>query len=154
MRGMEKLGASYIPLLLAIGTGALVAIQSVWNGIASRQIGALNTGLSSMIAGGTVALVLLAVSFSRQGVPDGLRPSAGFVIGAGILGVVILTGIAFSVQRVGVTAGLAGVIFGQLLLAFLLDLFGVGGPAVRLEIRRVIGLALLGVAVFLLLPRG
>jgi uncharacterized membrane protein YdcZ (DUF606 family) len=58
------------------------------------------------------------------------------------------------VQRVGVTAGLAGVILGQLLVAFVIDLLGWGGTTVPFELRRVIGLALLGVALYLVLPRG
>ena len=142
-----------IPLVLAVFTGALVAIQSLWNGIAGRQIGAVSTGLSSMVAGGAVALVLIGIQFARQGVPDGFRGSLGFLVGAGMLGVIILTGIAFAVQRIGVTAGLAGVIFGQLLFAFVLDTLGVGGTRIPLEPQRILGVALLGLALYLLLPR-
>jgi bacterial/archaeal transporter family-2 protein len=140
------------PIVLALVTGALIAIQSSWNGIAGKQLGAINTGLLSLAAGGFVAIIILLV---KRGVAsDALRSSGWYVVGAGVLGIIILASISFVVQRVGVTAGLAGVILGQLLVAFVIDLLGWGGTTVPFELRRVIGLALLGVALYLVLPRG
>lgn len=140
------------PIVLALATGALIAIQSSWNGIAGKQLGAINTGLLSLAAGGLVAIIILLI---RRGVvSDALRSSVWYVIGAGVLGIVILASISFVVQRVGVTAGLAGLILGQLLVAFLIDTFGWGGTPIPVETKRVIGLLLLGVAVYLVLPRG
>jgi bacterial/archaeal transporter family-2 protein len=145
------MNAQVFSIVLALLTGALIAVQSSWNGVAAKQFGAINTGLLSLAAGGLVAMVILAI---KRGVPsDALRSSAWYVIGAGVLGIVILAGISFVVQRVGVTAGLAGVILGQLFVAFLIDTLGWGGTAIPLETRRVIGLLLLSVAVYLVLPR-
>jgi bacterial/archaeal transporter family-2 protein len=139
-------------IILALATGALIAIQSSWNGLAGKQLGAINTGLLSLVAGGFVSLVVLVI---KRGVTsETLRSSVWYVVGAGVLGIVILASISFVVQRAGVTAGLAGVILGQLLVAFLIDTFGWGGTPIPIETRRVIGLLLLGLAVYLVLPRG
>jgi bacterial/archaeal transporter family-2 protein len=138
-------------IVLALATGALIAIQSSWNGLAGKQLGAINTGLLSLVAGGFVSLVVLVI---KRGVTsETLRSSVWYVVGAGVLGIVILASISFVVQRAGVTAGLAGVILGQLLVAFLIDTFGWGGTPIPIETRRVIGLLLLGLAVYLVLPR-
>jgi bacterial/archaeal transporter family-2 protein len=138
-------------IVLSLAIGALIAVQSSWNGVAGKQLGPINTGLLSLAAGGLIAIIVLLI---KRGVAaDGLRSSAWYVVGAGVLGIVILAGISFTVQRVGVTAGLAGVILGQLLVAFLIDSFGWGGTVVPVETRRIIGLALLGVALYLVLPR-
>jgi bacterial/archaeal transporter family-2 protein len=139
-------------IILSLGIGALIAIQSSWNGVAGRQLGAINTGLLSLAAGGLVALAILLV---KRGIAaEALRSSVWYVVGAGVLGILILAGISFTVQRVGVTAGLAGVILGQLLVAFLIDTFGWGGAAIPFDIKRVFGLLLLAVGVYLVLPRG
>jgi bacterial/archaeal transporter family-2 protein len=139
-------------VILALVTGALIAVQSSWNGIAGKNLGAINTGLLSLVAGGSVAFIILLV---KRGVAsDALRSSLWYGVGAGVLGIVILASISYVVQRVGVTAGLAGVILGQLLVAFLIDTFGWGGAPIPIETRRVAGLLLLGVAIYLVLPRG
>ena len=78
----------------------------------------------------------------------------GFVGLSGLLGIFIITGISFSLQRAGVAAGLATVILGQLALSTLIDTFGVGGAeAIPLSFQRVMGLLITALGVFLLLPR-
>jgi bacterial/archaeal transporter family-2 protein len=139
-------------IVLALLAGALVAVQSALLNIAGKQIGAINTGLLSLSVGGLVAIVIL---FIKRGLElEQLRTSGWYVLLAGSMGIVILTSIAFVVQRIGVTAGLAGLILAQLVVAFLIDTFGWGGPAIPFELRRVLGLALLAVGVYLVLPRG
>ena len=73
---------------------------------------------------------------------------------SGLLGILIITGISFSLQRAGVAAGLAGVIFGQLVLSTMIDLIGIGGvEPIPLTWMRVLGLLAMGVGVYLLLPK-
>ncbi len=144
-------------ILIALGAGALVAVQGGLLNIAGKQLGAINTGLLSLVTGGGVAVAVLLVKRGLDPVgfnPEQLRTSIWYVLGAGSLGIFILTGISFVIQRVGVTAGLTGVILGQLLVSFLIDTFGWGGAAIPFELRRVIGLALLIVGAYLVLPRG
>ena len=72
----------------------------------------------------------------------------------GILGVLIITGISFSLQRAGVAAGLAGVILGQLALSTVIDAIGLGGAEpIPLTTARILGLGIAGVGVYLLLPK-
>jgi bacterial/archaeal transporter family-2 protein len=136
---------------LALLTGALIAIQSSWSGLAGKQLGALNANLLGLIVGGTLSTIMLAV---KRNMPSEALASSGYVIGLGVSSILIGASISFVVQRVGVTTSLAGLLLGQLLVALLIDTFGWGGTVIALETRRVIGIILLGVAVYLLLPRG
>jgi bacterial/archaeal transporter family-2 protein len=146
------MNAQIFSILIALLAGTIVAVQTSLLNVAGKQLGAINTGLLSLAFGGFVALALILI---KRGIdPAQLRVSIWYVVGAGGMGILILTGISFVVQRVGVTAGLAGVILGQLLVAFLIDTFGWGGTAIAFDIRRVIGLALLAVGLYLVLPRG
>jgi uncharacterized membrane protein YdcZ (DUF606 family) len=53
-----------------------------------------------------------------------------------------------------VAAGLAAVILGQFLFGVIADSFGLGGmQPIPLDLRRVIGLAVMALSVFLLLPK-
>ena len=73
---------------------------------------------------------------------------------SGALGIVIIMGIAFSINLAGVTAGVAAVFLGQMFLSVIADTSGWGGvEAIPLDLRRIIGLILMGSSVFLLLPR-
>lgn len=73
---------------------------------------------------------------------------------SGLLGILIITGISFSLQRAGIAAGLASVIFGQLLISILIDSFGIGGAdPIPLTMTRVLGLLVTGFGVYLLLPK-
>jgi uncharacterized membrane protein YdcZ (DUF606 family) len=76
------------------------------------------------------------------------------LIVAGTLGVAIIMGVSFSLARTGVAAGLAGLFMGQMLVGLIVDTVGWGSiKAVTLDSRRVIGLLVMALAVYLLLPK-
>lgn len=73
---------------------------------------------------------------------------------AGLLGILIIVGITFSVQGVGVTAGLSAVILSQLLVGLVIDrVGGAGGIAVAIDFRRIAGVAAMALGVWLLVPQ-
>jgi bacterial/archaeal transporter family-2 protein len=139
-------------IALALLTGALIAVQSSWSSLAGKQLGSLNANLLGLIVGGTLSILILAV---KRDVPsEAVTSSSGYVFGLGVSSILIGASISFVVQRVGVTTSLAGLLLGQLLVALLIDTFGWGGAMFALETRRVMGVLLLGVAVYLLVYRG
>jgi uncharacterized membrane protein YdcZ (DUF606 family) len=82
------------------------------------------------------------------------RQTIYLLLAAGLLGVALLMGISFSMQRVGVTAGLATIILGQMLVAVVVDASGWGGvEPTPLKLSRIAGLLVMALAVYLLLPR-
>jgi len=71
---------------------------------------------------------------------------------AGALGILIITGVSFSLQRTGVAAGLATVILGQLVLSVIVDAKGGGGVApIPITWTRIAGLLVIAGGVYLLL---
>ncbi len=140
---------------VAIIGGLAVGIQAVMNGRAGRAMGSIPAGLLIYISGGLIAAGLLVALLSFTNAVDwgAARRAAPFIVTAGACGSVIVTSLAFAVARIGVAAGLSAVLFGQYLVAIIVDTVGWGDiEPVPLRPERLAGLVLLGVATFLLLP--
>jgi transporter family-2 protein len=146
-----------IGTLAALGTGVAVGVQSTLSSRIGPLIGDLRTGLLMNLASGTLA-GLIVVGFILRGDHAILQPPrAAFImlLVAGALGLIIITGISFSFQRVGVAAGLASLILGQLVISIIADTTGFGGvEMIPLTPSRVVGAFVMLAAVYLMLPRG
>jgi len=107
------------------------------------------------VAGGTLSLLaLVAVAVVSGVLPwDGLVRSAPYWGAAGALGVGILIGMAFALPRLGIAAGLGGIILGQMVAAVVIDTAGWGAARIPLTGARLAGLALMAAGIVLLLPR-
>jgi len=119
-------------------------------------ISALRTGLLTNAIGGAIAGLIVLLLMLRQGVGAWRPPTAVTVTLAisGILGIGIITGIAFSLQRTGVATGIATLIAGQLIISVIVDSKGIGGvDPIPLTPQRVLGLVVMAAAVYLLLPK-
>jgi len=142
--------------VLAAFTGIAIAVQSTISSRVGAQIGEFRTGILTNALGGLIAGGLMLVWLMREGPEAWKVPPV--LIGAtalsGFLGIVIVTGISFSLQRAGVAAGLAGVIFGQLLLSAVIDSYGIGGAdPIPFTLTRIFGIIVTGLGVYLLLPK-
>jgi len=143
-------------LIIALLSGLAIGSQSTLTNWSGRLIGPLRTGLLVNFSGGLLAAVLLAVlALRRSATPAALTPGIGLVVlAAGTLGIGIIAGIAYALPQVGIAAGLAAIISGQMFLAVLVDSFGWGGGgAIPLQPARLLGLALLLAGTWLILPR-
>ncbi len=142
--------------LLAALTGIAIGVQSTITSRVGAQIGDIRTGILTNTMGGVIAGGMMLVWLLREG-PEAWRVPP-LLIGAtavsGFIGILIITGISFSLQRAGVAAGLAGVIFGQLLISILIDSYGIGGAdPIPLTPGRILGLLVTGFGVYLMLPK-
>jgi transporter family-2 protein len=120
------------------------------------MIGDVRTGLFTNFIGGVIAGAIILLLFLREGQQTWRIPGTViiFVALSGLLGIFIITGISFSLQRAGIAAGLATVILGQLIVSTVVDTFGIGGvEAIPLSSQRILGLLVMGFGVFLFLPR-
>jgi transporter family-2 protein len=140
----------------ALATGVAIGVQSALSSRTGALIGDLRTGLMTNLIGGSIAGVLVVMFILFQGKSSMQLPAkAGIMLAiAGALGIAIITGVAFSLQRTGVAAGLAIIILGQLVVSVIVDTRGMGGvEPIPLSVQRVAGLLVMAVAVFLLMPR-
>ncbi len=142
--------------IIALLTGIAIATQSTITSRVGAQLGDVRTGVLTNTMGGLIAGSMMLVWILREG-PETWRvplPLLGATALSGLLGILIITGISFSLQRAGVAAGLASVILGQLLLSTIIDSIGLGGvDPIPLTISRIAGLLLTGFGVYLLLPK-
>jgi transporter family-2 protein len=145
-----------LAVMVALGCGVAIGIQSVLNSWSGKIAGPLSTGLLVNMAGGLVAMVIFfPLAFRQSGMQwNDLRSALPYIIISGILGIGIITGIAYAFPRSGIASGSSAIIFGQMFIALLVDHQGWGGSErIPISIGRIAGLVLLMVGVWLLLPR-
>ncbi len=142
-------------LLASLVAGIAIGTQGSVIRIAEKSLGAVRTGLLVNVAGGTLSVVvLLLVSILGGGLLWGtLLRSSPYWVAAGALGIGILTGIAFALPRLGMAAGLGGIIVGQMTAAVVIDAAGWGATRIPVTPSRAVGLLLMAVSIVLLLPR-
>lgn len=132
-------------LLVALATGAAIAVQSLANSRLRVALGAPVWAAIGQFIVGLAALVAVAIVM-RQPAPDtgGLRgmPWWGWVGGA--FGALFITVTIVLTPRLGTALTLATITVGQMVAALLLDHYGwLGAPVMRLSLPRVIGAAFL-----------
>ena len=142
--------------LAAFATGLAISLQSYFSGRAGGLIGPIKTGLWTNFLGGALAgvLILGIRLFSKQSAEAIPLQTLSMIFISGALGITIIMGIAFSIDLAGVAAGSASVFLGQMFLSVIADTMGWGGSnPIPLDLRRVTGLVILAIGVYLILPR-
>ncbi len=140
----------------ALSTGLAIGAQSTLSSRVGVMIGPFRTGMLTNLFGGLMAGLIVLFFVIRQGLPAWRIPgqALAMLLISGALGLLIIMGISFSLSRTGITAGLATIILGQLFISVIVDATGWGGAEpIPLNISRLFGLAVMGLAIFLLLPR-
>ncbi len=143
--------------LVALLTGIAIAVQSTMTSRVGGIIGDIRTGILTNTLGGIAAGSLMLIWLLREGPEVWKVPPVviGVTALSGMLGVLIITGISFSLQRAGVAAGLASVILGQLVISFIVDSLWIGGvEPIPISATRILGILVSGFGVYLLLPKG
>jgi transporter family-2 protein len=141
---------------VALGSGLAIGIQATLFTLIGRSIGPVRASLVLNVTGGIVAgiilLAVLGIGGSKQ-----WHISLGtltFAVIAVTLGLFIVTGVTLAFQRTGVAAGVATVFLGQMLIGIIVDALGLAGAeAIPLDLRRILGLVVMAVAILLLTYR-
>ncbi len=147
----------FVALLIAIGGGVAISVQSSLINAFGGVFGPVRTAFF-IHAGGTVvgAVMLGLLALRSDGAPlpaNAIRLSWVFLT-AGLMGMVTLPAIALSFPRTGLVAGQLALIGGQTIIALVVDSYGLAGSdPIPLSWRRVIGLLLLFAATYLIVPQ-
>ena len=146
-----------IGLLVALGTGLAIGLQGMFTTITGQMLGPVRSGLAIHIGGSiTGALMVFAVMLTATKQPHiDLTPRVMiFAIIAGTIGMFIVMGIGFAFSRVGQVSGQSAIIFAQLTVAVVIDALALaGGQPIPLDGRRILGLMVMALGTYLLLPR-
>lgn len=142
-------------LMLAMITflgGAAATIQPSINARLARHIGIIESASISFLVG-TLVLVTMAYAVS-PGDYRGLQDAQWWQLTGGFLGAFFVAITTLAVPRIGTTATMALIISAQLIMGMILDhfeMFGMRG--ISIDLRRIIGAAVLGLGVWLILKR-
>ncbi len=143
-------------VMAALVTGIAIGAQSTLGGRIGSLIGSFKTGVLMNVIGGLIAVLVFLVLLIIKGKGFWQLPATALVmlVFAGALGILIVTGVSFAMQKAGVAVGLAGLILGQMILSVIVDAKGWGGAApIPITWARVAGLLVMAVGVYLLLPK-
>ncbi len=141
-----------LPILLALLGGAAVTLQGQFMGLMDQTLG---TRESVFITYGSGGLVITLVMLILQG--GNLRAASSvpwYAFSAGLVGLLIVGIIGFTVPRLGLTSALTLVVAGQFLTSLLIEQFGWFQSPVRpADGTRLIGILLLVLSVWLITRR-
>lgn len=145
-------GLRFFSLLLAAGSGAIMAVQGSVNALLGKVSGLWEATFVVHAVGTVFAGVLLL--FLRGGGLSRLGQAPWYAWTGGILGVLIIYGVARSIPKVGVAPATTAIILGQVLTATVIDHFGLLGMT-RLPFNywRVVGTVLLAAGAWFLLRK-
>lgn len=148
--------AILVGTLIAIITGVLIATQATFSSRGGNIIGPIRTGILTNLGSGLFALLFMLVTIFWHTMEWNNLPQATTwtLLFSGGLGILIVIGVSFSLRYTGVTAGTAAIILGQLLISTIVDATGLSGQEpIPINWQRVAGLLVMGLAIFLLVPR-
>ncbi len=137
-------------VILAIIGGIAVALQGHFIGIMDQRIGSKESVFITYASGGILAALIMIVS--RGGYLNAWQNAPWYSFTAGALGLIIVGTIGYTVPRLGLTTALTVLVASQLVVAVMLDHFGVLGATVRtMDLPRITGLVFLILGVWLVL---
>ena len=142
---------SYISLIAiaAIG-GVTVALQGQFMGLMDKTIGTRESVFITYASGGILAGIVMMAS--RGGNLRAWHEAPGYTLSAGVLGLVIVAAIGYTVPRLGLSKAFTMIVAFQFLTSALLDHFGLLGAAVRpLDLSRILGFSFLILGVWLIM---
>jgi len=143
-------------IMTALVTGIAIGVQSALGSRIGTLIGSFKTGVLMNVVGGLIAGLVLIVFLIVNGKGFWQLPGTAVImlVIAGALGIVIVTGVSFSLQKTGVAAGLATIILGQMVVSVIIDARGWGGAApIPITWPRILGLLVMAAGLYLLLPK-
>ena len=143
-----------LAVAVTVAAGLAGGVQVAVMGELGSRIGALEAfAFAALVTASIAALLLIVARRSVAGYADALREPAWLWTG-GLMGAVIVLAITLAAPRIGATATIAIVIAGNLVMAALIDRFGLFGlERVGLAWPRVVGIALLAAGAALSLRR-
>ena len=133
-----------ILLFVALIAGVTMAIQGSLNSALSKVIGLLEATFMVHITGTLIVVTALFVLKLGRGNLANLADAPWYTWLGGILGIVIVYGVMFSIPKLGVSVATTAIIVGQVLTACLIDHFGMFGlDKVAFTWWKLLGIALL-----------
>lgn len=138
-----------VVVLVGIAAGFAVGVQAPMASLISGRLGMLE-GVFIVHIGGAIAALIPLLVFGGGNL-KGWRELPPYVLIAGFFGLVVISGISFTIPRSGATVTIFLVLIGQLVIGALIDHFGWLDTDVRpFEFSRALGVAVMFFGVWLM----
>lgn len=135
-----RMTSAVIVILVAAIAGVAVALQGQFMGTMNRSVGTVTGVFFTYGVGGLLATILWLIK--RESL-EGVRRIPWYAWSAGALGLVIVAGIGYAAPRLGLSRTLVLTVAAQLVVAVIIDQFGLLGASQRtVDATRILGLAL------------
>ncbi|HML31712.1 MAG TPA: DMT family transporter [Sporomusa sphaeroides] len=152
MSKLNFISSEMLPLVLALVSGVLMAVQGSLNSSLSKVIGLLEATFIVQITGSLLVMILLFLFKMGKGNLYAWQGAPWYSWLGGMIGVAIIYLVAASIPSVGVANATTAIIVGQVLTAILIDHFGgFGLERMACSPQQLFGLVLLAVGAKLLL---
>jgi bacterial/archaeal transporter family-2 protein len=139
----------FLVAIAAVG-GVAVALQSQFMGLMDKAMGTLESVFVTYASGGILIAIVMLVH--GGGNPTVWRTVPWYALTAGVIGLIIVGSIAYTVPRLGLVLAFTILVASQFLMAAVLDHFGLLGAPVRpLDLSRILGVAVLLVGIWLIM---
>jgi transporter family-2 protein len=149
---MDNEDFMFFAIWVALGTGALIALLGPINGALQARTGFW--GMSSIVHALGLVIALAGFVVAGQRPIAGLAGTPWFAFTGGAVGLAVIAGTIFSVQRLGVAGASVLLVLAQLTTALLVDGLGLlGQPREQLRWTRVVGVLLVAAGAYLSLRR-
>lgn len=130
--------------------GGMIAIQSVLNATLGQRMGNFGSVLVLTVVSITSLIALIFIFPNTADFKQRPSISEWYLYIGGVLGVAILAAPIFLVPRIGTTSTLVAIVLGQMVMALLIDHFGIfASPKIEVTLTRVLGIALVTFGAFL-----
>lgn len=136
-------------IILSIVAGMAMSVQGVMNTRLGEGIG--NTEANAFVQATALVMALIVLLFWRQGSFTQLGQVNKLYWLGGVLGIVITLAVMLGIKSLGTTLAISVILISQLLIAALIDAFGLmGSEKVAFGWNKYVGLALMtgGMLVF------
>ena len=138
----------FFVVIIGITAGVAIGLQSPMASIITQRLGIWESIFIVHLGGAVASIIPLMVMGGGQ-LSEWWRTPL-YTLSAGVLGLIVITGVTFMIPRIGAASATIVLISGQLLVGAMLDHYGWMGVAERpLDFSRIIGLLVVFIGVWL-----
>jgi transporter family-2 protein len=150
LRKTMAMNSYFLLIIVAVVGGVTVALQGQFMGLIDKGIGTRESVFITYAIGGILAGVIMLAA--RGGNLRSWQEVPWYALSAGMLGLVIVAAIGYTVPRLGLSKAFTIIVASQFLTIAILDHFGLMGAVVRpLDLSRLAGFGVLILGVWLIM---
>jgi bacterial/archaeal transporter family-2 protein len=137
----------FIIILIGLVGGMSIGLQGPLSSMITQKLGSLESVFIIHLGGAVAALIPMLFFGSKLGQ---WKSVPWYALIAGAFGLIVISAMGYMIPRIGAAGALITLLAGQILVASLLDHFGLLGMSPRaIDLQRIIGFAVVMVGVWL-----